>query len=113
RRVALHDRREPRRRRRVDRVVTTNAGADLDRIFSALVTPMKEDGAVNEAAIEALIDSQLDQGVEGFYCCGSSGEAPLLSLDERRRFVRRVIQAVAGRVPVVAHVGTVSTADTI
>ncbi len=94
-------------------MVTKKAGADLDRIFSALVTPMKEDGAVNEAAIEALIESQLDQGVEGFYCCGSSGEAPLLSLDERRRFVRRVIQAVAGRVPVVAHVGAVSTADTI
>lgn len=94
-------------------VTTKTATADLDRIFSALVTPMTEDGSVNDAAIEGLVEWQLNQGVEGFYCCGSSGEAPLLSLDERRSFVQRVIRSVAGRVPVVAHVGTVSTADTI
>jgi N-acetylneuraminate lyase len=94
-------------------VMAQRSATDLDRIFSALVTPMAEDESINEGAIEGLIEFQLDQGVEGFYCCGSSGEAPLLDVEERMNFVRRVVRTVAGRAPVVAHVGAVSTADTI
>lgn len=87
--------------------------ADLRRVFSALITPMRADESVDHDVLGALVDHQLGRGVEGFYCCGSSGEALLLSLDERRAVVRTVLDAAAGRVPVIAHVGTIRTADAV
>ncbi|MBU5422061.1 dihydrodipicolinate synthase family protein [Cellulomonas hominis] len=95
----------------MDRVVT--GGADLDRVFSALVTPTRADDSIDLDVLAEIVEEQLARGVEGFYLCGSSGEALLLSLAERREIVERVTDQVAGRVPVVAHVGTVSTAQTI
>ena len=52
----------------------------LKVIYSALVTPFNEDESLNEEAIRKLVEFELDNGVEGFYCCGSSGEGLLLSL---------------------------------
>lgn len=86
---------------------------DLQGIFSALVTPMRPDETLRLEALGQLVQHQLDAGVEGFYCCGSSGEALLLSLEERAEVVRTVVEEVAGRVPVIAHVGTLRTADAI
>lgn len=86
---------------------------DLRRTFSALITPMRPDESVNHDVLGALVGHQLSRGVEGFYCCGSSGEALLLSLDERRAVVRTVLDAVGGRAPVIAHVGTIRTADAV
>lgn len=86
---------------------------DLRRIFSALVTPTRADDSLDLEVLGEIVEEQLERGVEGFYCCGSSGEALLLSLGERRELVDAVTARVAGRVPVVAHVGTVSTVQTI
>lgn len=91
----------------------TAAAPELDRIFSALISPMSTDGSLNTGIVQDLVDYQLAQGTEGFYCCGSSGEALLLSLEERRVLVRAVVDAVRGRVPVIAHVGAAATADAI
>lgn len=82
-------------------------------IFSALVTPMTDQETVDYAVVRDLVEYQISLGVEGFYCCGSSGEALLLSLNERIALVDIVVKTVAGRVPVVAHVGTIRTADAI
>ncbi|SFK47350.1 N-acetylneuraminate lyase [Cellulomonas sp. KH9] len=87
--------------------------SDLERIFSALVTPTRADDSLDLGVLREIVEEQLARGVEGFYCCGSSGEALLLSLAERRDVVDTVVDQVAGRVPVVAHVGTVSTAQTV
>lgn len=86
---------------------------DLEKIFSALIVPMKEDQSINYEALEELIRQQLTDGVEGFYVCGSSGEGLLLSLDERKKILETTIQVVKDQVPVVAHVGTIRTADAI
>lgn len=86
---------------------------DLRRVFSALVSPTRADDSLDLDVMADLVEEQLARGVEGFYCCGSSGEALLLSLAERREIVELVTEKVAGRVPVIAHVGTVSTAQTI
>lgn len=91
-------------------------GMDLTRlrgIYSALVTPMDQHERVNLPMLRRIVEHQLSQGVEGFYCCGSSGEALLLSLEERQSVVETVVDQVAGRVPVIAHVGTLRTADTV
>jgi len=90
--------------------------ANLDSmrgIYSALVTPMDRNEQIDHVVLRDLVEFQLTMGVEGFYCCGSSGEALLLSLEEREEVVRTVVDQVAGRVPVIAHVGTIRTADTI
>ncbi len=82
-------------------------------IYSALITPMHADESVDYEMIARLVERQISQGVGGFYCCGSSGEALLLSLEERKRIAATVVKAVAGRVPVIAHVGTIRTADAV
>ena len=83
------------------------------RIFSALELPMKEDETIDAAALKQVLEYELSIGVEGFYCMGSSGEALLLSLQERKRALEEILDVVAGRVPVVAHVGTVRTQDAV
>ena len=83
------------------------------KVFSALITPMKADESVNFDALTELVGMQLDRGVEGFYCCGSSGEGLLLGLEERKAIVETVVAAASGRVPVIAHVGTIRTADAV
>lgn len=87
--------------------------SDFTRIFSALVLPCAEDERINYSALRQLVERQLRDGVEGFYCCGSSGEGLLMSLDERKKFVACVTEQVNGRVPVIAHTGTIRTADVI
>jgi len=82
-------------------------------IISALVTPMRADESVNYAALETLAHAQLARGVEGFYCCGSSGEGPLLRFDERKQVLATLVNAAQGKVPVIAHVGTPRTQDAV
>ena len=83
------------------------------RIWSALITPTNADESVNYEALERVVELQLQDGVEGFYCCGSSGEGLLLSLDERKQVLEHVLKAADGRVPVVSHVGPIRTRDVI
>ncbi|WP_333602671.1 dihydrodipicolinate synthase family protein [Atlantibacter hermannii] len=82
-------------------------------IISAVVTPMHAEESVNYAALETLAQAQLARGVEGFYCCGSSGEGPLLRFDERKQVLATLVNAAQGKVPVIAHVGTPRTQDAV
>ncbi|MEH4801449.1 dihydrodipicolinate synthase family protein [Atlantibacter hermannii] len=82
-------------------------------IISAVVTPMHADESVNYATLETLAHAQLARGVEGFYCCGSSGEGPLLRFDERKQVLATLVNAAQGKVPVIAHVGTPRTQDAV
>lgn len=86
---------------------------DFARIWSALITPTRADESLNLDALEEIVDLQIKDGVEGFYCCGSSGEGLLLTLEERKQVVEHTVRAAAGRVPVIAHVGTIRTRDVI
>ena len=74
---------------------------------------MRPDESIDLDVLAELVERQLARGVEGFYCCGSSDEALLLSLKERKAVVRTVMTTVAGRVPVIAHVGTIRTDDVV
>lgn len=87
--------------------------SDFTRIYSALVLPCNADESINFESLKQLVERQLADGVEGFYCCGSSGEGLLLSVEERKQFVETVVKQVNGRVPVVAHIGIIRTADVI
>lgn len=74
---------------------------------------MHDDESINKDALASVVAHQLKRGVEGFYCCGSSGEGPLLSLEERQRVLRTLVGQVNGKVPVISHVGAVRTADAV
>ncbi|QPK81641.1 dihydrodipicolinate synthase family protein [Schaalia sp. ZJ405] len=89
-------------------MVTDLAG----RIYSALVTPMNEDGVLKRSVIPRLIDWELASGVEGFYVGGTTGEGLLLNERDRTEFTRSVVDCVRGRVPVIAHIGAIGTAQT-
>ncbi len=81
--------------------------------YVALITPMRPDGAVDEAAFGAFVDWQIQQGTHGIVPVGTTGESPTLSHDEHRRVVEIAVEVAAGRVPVVAGAGSNSTAEAI
>lgn len=93
-------------------MVAVNPG-DYQRLYSALITPTYPDESVNYGALGEVVKGQLEDGVEGFYCCGSSGEGLLLTLEERKRILECVLCAADGAVPVISHVGTIRTQDVI
>lgn len=92
-------------------MVTT--AADLGVLMAAIATPYDADGAVDTGLLSTLVEDYVSRGVEGIYCCGSSGEGLLLSADERTAVVETAVRAAEGRIPVVAHVGALSTREAI
>jgi 4-hydroxy-tetrahydrodipicolinate synthase len=86
--------------------------------FTALVTPFTLDGSLDEAAFRRLVRWQVLAGIDGLVPCGTTGEAPTLSTDERDRLIAATVEIVAerpsrGRVHVIAGTGTNDTAATI
>jgi 4-hydroxy-tetrahydrodipicolinate synthase len=81
----------------------------LEGAFTALVTPFTADDEVDLGALRRIVEAQLGAGIDGLVPCGTTGETPTLSDDEQERVVRTVVEAAAGRVPVVAGTGSNST----
>src|SRR5271157_4725046 len=79
----------------------------------ALITPMREDGSVDDKAYAALVDWQIKEGTHGVVPVGTTGESPTLSHDEHRRVVEIAIEVASGRVPVIAGAGSNSTEEAI
>jgi 4-hydroxy-tetrahydrodipicolinate synthase len=83
-------------------------------VIPPLLTPLTEGGdALDEGALQAHVQWLIEKGVHGMMPCGSTGEGALLSNAERRRVVEVTVEAAAGRVLVLAHTGTATTADTV
>jgi 4-hydroxy-tetrahydrodipicolinate synthase len=80
---------------------------------TALVTPFTRDGAVDEGGVRRLARRQIDAGIHFLVPCGTTGESPTLSEDERVRIVQLVVEEAAGRVPVLAGAGGYDTKDVI
>jgi len=90
-----------------------NLMENLKGIGTALVTPFGDDGRVDEAGLLRLVDFQLEAGIDMLVPCGTTGEGATLEPDEWDRVIGRVVEAAAGRVPVVAGAGSNSTAGAI
>src|SRR5919202_6351865 len=83
-------------------------------VLPALITPFTEDGgAIDAEALTAIVDRLVNAGVGGLVPGGSTGEFTTLSHAERRQLVEVAVQAAAGRVPVVAGTGALSTRETV
>ncbi len=86
--------------------MTLDLSKPLTGVFTALITPFTDSGAVDETALRSLVKRQVDGGVAGLVPCGTTGEAVTLDADEHERVVRVTVEAAraAGR-PVVVVAG--------
>jgi 4-hydroxy-tetrahydrodipicolinate synthase len=80
---------------------------------TALVTPFSASGAVDEKRLKALVEWQVAEGIDFLVPCGSTGEAATLSVDERQLVVALVVEAAAGRVPVMAGATHNATSEAV
>jgi 4-hydroxy-tetrahydrodipicolinate synthase len=83
-------------------------------VLPALITPFTDDGkAIDTHALAAIVERLVGAGVGGLVPGGSTGEFTTLTNAERRRLVEVTVEAAAGRVPVVAGTGALSTRETV
>ena len=80
---------------------------------TALATPWKKDGSLDEKALRALVDWQIEQGIHMVIPCGSTGEAATMTPAEHRRVVEITVEQTQGRVPVIAGAGSNDTAKAV
>lgn len=86
---------------------------ELKGIIVPIVTPMNEDESVNLEELRRQVDRQIDAGIHGIFPFGTNGEGYILTGEEKRAVLETVIDQVAGRVPVYAGTGCISTRETI
>jgi len=92
-------------------------GAEITVMFQgslvALVTPMREDGAIDESSLQRLIDFHVDNHSDALVAVGTTGESATLNEAEHCQLLRRTVEMVAGRIPVIAGTGANSTREAI
>ena len=79
----------------------------------ALITPMSEDGSVDEASLQRLVDFHVEQGTDAIVAVGTTGESATLDEEEHCHVIRRTVQMAAGRIPVIAGTGANATTEAI
>lgn len=82
-------------------------------VFAAVATPFDAEGEIDQQRLRQLVDDLLADGVHGLVPVGSTGEFASLTVDERRLVTEIVIEQAAGRVPVVAHTGAMTSREAI
>jgi 4-hydroxy-tetrahydrodipicolinate synthase len=80
---------------------------------TAMITPFKSDGSVDEAALRRFVDFQIDGGADMLLPCGTTGEGATLDEDETDRVLQIVIEQARGRVPIIVGAGSNSTAKAV
>ena len=80
---------------------------------TALVTPFRRDGALDEPTLRALVKRQIDAGINFLVPCGTTGESPTLTHQEHLRVVEIAVELAKGKVPLLAGAGGYNTAEVI
>lgn len=80
---------------------------------TALVTPFKSDGAIDEDRMRALVDRQITGGVKLLVPCGTTGESATMTEEEDARVIGLTIEVARGRAKVIAGAGSNATASAI
>lgn len=89
------------------------AKINLEGVFAPHITPFDKSGEIDWNALRELVEFWIEGELAGLVPCGSNGEAPHLLREERRRVIETVVDAVNGRVLVIAGTGAISTKETI
>ncbi len=79
----------------------------------ALVTPMQQDGSVDFAALERLVDFHVDNGTQAIISVGTTGESATLDFEEHAKVIEQTVKYANGRIPVIAGTGANSTQEAI
>lgn len=85
----------------------------LNGIIVAMITPMRDDESVDEAGLASVARYLIAHGVHGLFPGGSQGEFFALNTGERQQVLETTVEAAAGDIPVVAHVGAVTTREAV
>jgi 4-hydroxy-tetrahydrodipicolinate synthase len=80
---------------------------------TALVTPFRRDGSLDESALRMLVKRQIDAGIDFLVPCGTTGESPTLTHEEHLRVVEITLEVAKSQVPVLAGAGGYNTAEVI
>jgi 4-hydroxy-tetrahydrodipicolinate synthase len=85
----------------------------LEGTYTALITPFLADGSLDLRSLAALVEWQIDAGIDGLVPCGSTGEAATLTPEEHVHVIRHVVDVTGGRVPVIAGTGSNNTREAV
>ncbi len=80
---------------------------------TALITPFRQDGSIDQTALASLVQWQVDSGIDFLVPCGTTGETPTLTRDEWLRVIDITIEVAGGRVPILAGATSNSTAEAV
>ncbi|MGH2694390.1 MAG: 4-hydroxy-tetrahydrodipicolinate synthase [Actinomycetota bacterium] len=87
--------------------------ARFGEVLTAMITPFSSDGSLDVKAARALAAHLVDHGSDGLVVCGTTGESPTLSHDEKLSLFENVVEEVSGRARVIAGSGTYDTRESI
>lgn len=82
-------------------------------IIAALITPLKNDGQINESTLREIVEYLIQTGIRAFYVNGTTGEAFLMSAEERMKNIEIVMSQTKSRIPVINQIGSHNIDDTI
>ena len=86
--------------------------SDFKGIIPPMMTAFTKDGEIYEKGTREIVDFIVPH-VQGLYPCGTYGSGPMMSIAERKRTAEIIIDQTQGRVPVIVHVGTADTKNTV
>lgn len=86
---------------------------DIKGIIVPICTPFNEDETLNLEELRVQIDRMIEAGIDGIFPFGTNGEGYILNFEEKRQVLKTTIEHVAGRVPVYAGTGCISTKETV
>lgn len=81
----------------------------LSGAFTAIVTPFKQNGSIDEKALRVLVDRQVEAGISGIVPCGTTGEASALTIEEHQKVVSIVVKQSDGKATIIAGAGANNT----
>src|SRR3954464_2156951 len=80
---------------------------------TALVTPFRKDGSIDERALRSLVEWQIESKIDFLVPCGTTGETPTLTREEWLRVIDIVVETAGGRVPIVGGATSNATAEAV
>ncbi|MGM9986502.1 MAG: 4-hydroxy-tetrahydrodipicolinate synthase [Bacillaceae bacterium] len=86
---------------------------NIGRVSTAMVTPFKENGEIDFEATTRLVQHLIQNGTDSLVVCGTTGESPTLTTNEKLQLLSHVVTVVNGRIPVIAGTGSNSTQASI
>ena len=82
---------------------------DLNGVMPAMITSFNKDESINKEGLRNIVNHSINEKVNGLYVTGSTGETFLMSPEEKKKVIDIIVEEVNGRVPVIAHIGSIGT----